>query len=131
MTTPADRPAGAVAPEADARAIAAVVETLPDVALHGASGAGTFLRGEWVPGVRVRPGRVELHVAVRWPRPVLAAAEAVRSAVAPLAPGPVDVVVADVTEDEGPARAPLPPSPPRRPAGGARAGAPLPVEGTP
>jgi hypothetical protein len=81
---------------ADARAVADAVRDCPSVARlaswwHGE--IATYLPGDRVLGVRVRPEGLEVHVVVRWPATTGAVDAQVRRAVAPLAPG-CDVTVA-------------------------------------
>lgn len=65
----------------------------------------TYLPGKRVPGVRVRDGRVEIHIVVRGLRPVTDTARDVRRAVlAQAQPLPVDVIVGDIVESALPSR---------------------------
>ncbi len=58
----------------------------------------TYLPGRRVPGVRISPDRVEVHLVVESRRPVHEVADAVRRALRPLVGSqPVDVVVADIS----------------------------------
>lgn len=99
-----------------ADAVAAVVGQVPQVRLHEGSVASTHLPGRSVSGVRLRGADVEVHVAVVYPTSVAVAAEAVRTALARLPVGRVDVRIDDVvlpTEPDHqapPARADRPPS---------------------
>ena len=105
--------------------VAAAVLAVPGVArLHqGAFGeVATYLPGRRVPGVRLRPDGVEVHVVVerelldtRTPLPVVA--ERIHRAVAALVPGPVHVFIEDLAE---PSRPPA--------AGGPPLAAPIPLE---
>ncbi|WP_211489695.1 hypothetical protein [Georgenia thermotolerans] len=105
-------------------AVAEVTRAVPGVArLHpGAFGeVATYLPGHRVPGVRVRPDGVEVHVVVeralldrREPLPQVA--ERIHRAVAALTGGPVHVFIDDLAE------------PPRPPAGGVPLAAPIPLE---
>jgi hypothetical protein len=108
-----------------ADAVAEAVLAVPGVArLHqGAFGeVATYLPGRRVPGVRLRPDGVEVHVVVertlldqRVPLPRVA--EQIHRAVAGRVPGPVHVFIEDLAE------------PPRPPAAGEPPlAAPLPLE---
>jgi len=80
--------------------VAAAALAVPGVTgLHAGSfgEVGTYLVGRQVHGVRLRPGGAEVHVTVAMGRPLLAVAQAVRAAVAPLVEGEVTVVVEDVS----------------------------------
>ncbi len=80
-------------------AIAVAVRAVPGVAdLHtGAFGeVATYLPGRRVGGIRLLPGRCEVHVVIRWGSPVLATAAAIRAAAAASVTGPVDVTIEDV-----------------------------------
>jgi len=58
----------------------------------------TYLPGRRVPGVRITPDRVEVHVVIQGVRPLHDVAGAVRRAVQTVAGGrPVDVVVNDIS----------------------------------
>ncbi|EYR62390.1 hypothetical protein N866_08970 [Actinotalea ferrariae CF5-4] len=81
-------------------AIADALGGVPVVRLHQGSAAGTHLPGRRVHGVRVHDAGVEVHVAAVWPATVAEAADAVRAALAPLAPGRVDVTIDDVVLDD-------------------------------
>lgn len=79
--------------------IAAAVLAVPGVAgLHaGMFGeVATYLPGRRVTGVRVASDVVEVHVSVVIDAPIPATAGAIRRAVAPLSPLPVNVTVEDV-----------------------------------
>jgi hypothetical protein len=107
-------PLDARAAQEPAEAVAEAVLAVPAVArLHqGTFGeVGTYLPGRRVPGVRIRPDGVEVHVVVeravldrRVPLPVVA--EEIHRAVAARVPGPVHVYIEDLAE------------PPRRPTDG-------------
>ncbi len=58
--------------------------------------AATYLPGRRVTGVRLSDDGVEVHVTVSYGRSVHAVADAVRTAVASLVTGSVDVIVEDV-----------------------------------
>src|SRR3954452_4021578 len=131
-----------IAEQPDPDAIAAAVTGCPSV--RGLSGGvagevATYLPGRRVTGVRVNPGRVEVHVVARYGAPLQALDSEVRAAVQAAAPVfggeplTVDVIVADVEnpfapdeEEEKPtpeleagpsaASAALPPAPPTSPA---------------
>ena len=93
-------PAGSASVE-PADAVAAAVLSVPGVAgLHpGTFGeVATYLAGRKVTGVRLRDDSTEVHITVAWPAPVLATADAVRAAAAPLVRTPVDVYVQDVVQ---------------------------------
>ena len=108
-----------------AEAVAQAVLAVPGVArLHqGAFGeVGTYLPGRRVPGVRIRPDGVEVHVVVERALldqlvPLPRVAERIHRAVAARVPGPVHVSIEDLAE------------PPRPPAGGnVPLAAPIPLE---
>ena len=56
----------------------------------------TYLAGRRVDGVQIRPDGCSVHLVLAWGAPVLATADLVRAAVAPLVGIPVDVSVEDV-----------------------------------
>jgi len=88
--------------------IAAAVRAVPGVAnLHtGAFGeVATYLPGRRVGGIRLLPGRCEVHVVIRWGSPLLATAAAIRAAAAASVTGPVDVTIEDVIVPADPAPA--------------------------
>ncbi|TKK87242.1 Asp23/Gls24 family envelope stress response protein [Herbidospora galbida] len=63
--------------------------------------ATTYLPGGSVPGVRLHDEAVEIHVAVRYGRPIPEIVAEVREAVSPLSGDRrVDVTVEDVTDTE-------------------------------
>ncbi len=112
MTTSAPGRPGPPAPAAPAPqvelvdVIAAAVRAVPGVAnLHtGAFGeVATYLPGRRVGGIRLLPGRCEVHVVIRWGSPVLATAAAIRAAAAASVTGPVDVTIEDVVVAAEPA----------------------------
>lgn len=79
--------------------IAAAVIATPGVAgLHGGmfGEAATYLPGRRVSGIRITESGTEVHVSLIAGSPVRETADAVRTAVAPLQPGPVHVTVEDV-----------------------------------
>ncbi|MEU5875652.1 hypothetical protein AB0A73_29330 [Glycomyces sp. NPDC047369] len=80
-------------------AIADAVLTVPGVTgLHRS--VAVLLPGRRVPGLRLGDADCEVHVTVAWGTDIPAAADAIRTAVAPLADGrAVSVVVEDVTTD--------------------------------
>ncbi len=119
MTTSAPGRPGPPAPAAPAPqvelvdVIAAAVRAVPGVAnLHtGAFGeVATYLPGRRVGGIRLLPGRCEVHVVIRWGSPVLATAAAIRAAAAASVTGPVDVTIEDVVVPAEPAN-PAPANP--------------------
>ncbi|MEO3937704.1 hypothetical protein V3N99_13240 [Dermatophilaceae bacterium Soc4.6] len=80
-------------------AVALAVRQVPGVAdLHGGAmgEVGTYLPGRLVRGIRLRPEATEVHVTLLFGAPVRETASAVRTAVALVVPGAVDVVVEDV-----------------------------------
>ncbi|WP_198664317.1 hypothetical protein [Jiangella endophytica] len=89
-----------------AEAVATAAAAVPGVAgLYGGlfGEIATHLAGRRVPGVRIDDrGNAEVHVVLRWDRPVPATAYAVRRAVSPLVHGGVHVVVEDVAGPEEP-----------------------------
>lgn len=100
MTNPASgMPADDVRQPDRADVIAAAVSGVDGVAaLHGGlfGEAATYLPGRRVTGVRLSDDGVEVHVTVSYGRRVHAVADAVRTAVASLVTGSVDVIVEDV-----------------------------------
>lgn len=83
----------------DADRIAAVVSAVPGVAaLHpGMFGeVATYLPGRRVPGIRIGPDRVDVHVSLTLDAPVRATAAAIQDAVGALVDLPVDVTVEDL-----------------------------------
>lgn len=99
----------------DPERLADAVLRVDDVdSLYGGLGGevATYLPGKRVPGVRVRDGRVEIHIVVAGHRPVTDTARDVRRAVSPQVQSlPVDVIVGDIVES-----APRPRSGPSLPA---------------
>ncbi|MEV0390894.1 Asp23/Gls24 family envelope stress response protein [Nonomuraea sp. NPDC050643] len=85
----------------DARRIAEMVASCPGVAALTGGPFGTvatYLPGESVSGVCLRDEEIEIHVAVRYGRPIPEVAAEVREAVALLADGRrVNLTVDDVT----------------------------------
>ena len=80
--------------------VAAAVLTVPGViSLHGGlfGETATYLPGRRVPGVRLTEDVTDIHLSVVYGAPVFATAQQVRTAVAALATGPVNVTVEDVT----------------------------------
>ncbi|WP_083958977.1 Asp23/Gls24 family envelope stress response protein [Herbidospora mongoliensis] len=81
-----------------------MVASCPGVAALTAGPFGTvatYLPGESVPGVRLHDEVVEIHVAVRYGRPIPEIVAGVHEAVGPLSGDRrVDVMVDDVTETE-------------------------------
>ncbi len=97
--SPADG-AGATGPADPAEAAAAAALSVPGVSeLHSGSfgEVATYLPGRRVAGVRVRDSGTSVHVSVAFGADVRQVASDVRRAVATVAPGPVEVVVEDVT----------------------------------
>ncbi|MBT9257745.1 Asp23/Gls24 family envelope stress response protein [Phycicoccus sp. KQZ13P-1] len=95
------KPAGTdqVRPPELADLVAAAVRSVPGIAgLHSGSfgEAATYLPGRRVTGVRLRENVAEVHVTLMYGVPVLAAAEQIRAAVAPLVSTPVEVSIEDV-----------------------------------
>lgn len=82
--------------------VATAVEQVGDVDhLHSglAGEIATYLPGRRVGGVRVREGRVEVHIAVRGQRPLHETGAEVRRAVLGVVGArPVDVVIGDVVQ---------------------------------
>lgn len=88
-----------------AEAVADVVRGVPEVRLHESSMVGTHLPGRRVPGIRLRGDDLEVHVALVYPTTVDTAARAVRTALAGLTRGRVEVVIEDVVHpDDSPDR---------------------------
>jgi len=80
--------------------VAAAVLTVPGViSLHGGlfGKTATYLPGRRVPGVRLTEDVTDIHLSVVYGAPVFATAQQVRTAVAALVTGPVNVTVEDVT----------------------------------
>jgi len=80
--------------------VAATVLTVPGViSLHGGlfGETATYLPGRRVPGVRLTEDVTDIHLSVVYGAPVFATAQQVRTAVAALVTGPVNVTVEDVT----------------------------------
>ena len=83
-----------------ADAVATATLSVPGVTgLHAGSfgEVATYLPGRQVAGVRLRDDSTEVHISVAMGSPLLEVAEEVRSTVAGLVRGPVEVVVEDVT----------------------------------
>ncbi|WP_433605392.1 hypothetical protein ACQP2P_27200 [Dactylosporangium sp. CA-139114] len=101
MTTASASPR-AVVHGVDVAAVAAAVDTCPAVAglvtgLLG--GPATYLPGQRVGGVRIRPHRLEIAIRARWGVPAAEVAVQVRQALRTLAADRrVDVVIADLTD---------------------------------
>lgn len=76
----------------------AVLATAGVAGLHGGmfGEAATYLPGRRVSGIRIDENGTEIHVTITLGSSVRETADAVRSAVAPLADGPVHVIVEDV-----------------------------------
>lgn len=90
--------------ELDPHAIARAVERCPSVASLSPGPDGdvaTYLPNDRIVGIRLSPTLVEAHIVVRWSPSLLVAADEVRNAISPLAPGrAVDVGIDDVLLDE-------------------------------
>ncbi|GLW98683.1 hypothetical protein [Microtetraspora sp. NBRC 16547] len=90
----------------DARRIAERVTSCPDVAGLSAGPFGaiaTYLPGESVPGISLRGEEIEVHVIVRYGRPMPEIAAEIRDAIGDLARGRrVDITIDDVTGIEEP-----------------------------
>lgn len=86
----------------DVDAVAAAVRSCPavdDLDSGPLGGATTYLPGRRVPGLRIGPDRIEVHVRGVWNQPVSLVAAQIRQALAGLADGRViDVVLTDITE---------------------------------
>jgi len=75
------------------------------LAVHGVTGlhggmfgeTATYLPGRRVPGVRLTEDVTDIHLTLTYGAPVFATAQQVRTAVAALVPGPVNLTVEDVT----------------------------------
>lgn len=81
--------------------VAAAARAVPGVVgLHtGTFGeVATYLVGRRVDGVQIRPDSCAVHLVLAWGAPVLATADLVRAAVAPLVGTPVDISVEDVLD---------------------------------
>ncbi len=79
--------------------VAAAVLTVRGVTgLHGGmfGETATYLPGRRVPGVRLTEDVTDIHLTLAYGAPVFATAQQVRTAVAALVPGPVNVTVEDV-----------------------------------
>nr|BFE59630.1 hypothetical protein GCM10020063_041560 [Dactylosporangium thailandense] len=101
MTTTSASPP-AVVHGVDVAAVAAAVAACPAVAglvTGPRGGPATYLPGQQVDGVRIRPRRVEIAIRARWGVPAAEVAAQVRDALRTLAPDRrVDVVIADLTD---------------------------------
>lgn len=117
MTSPAE---SALVDGIDVDAVAAAVRGCPAVDdLDGGrlGGVATYLPGRRVPGIRIEPDRIEVHVRGVWDQPVNLLAQQVRAALATLNGGRIiDVVLTDVAD---PGQARRLPSPGAEPGGGA------------
>ncbi len=79
--------------------VAAAILTVRGVTgLHGGmfGETATYLPGRRVPGVRLTEDVTDIHLTLTYGAPVFATAQQVRTAVAALVPGPVNVTVEDV-----------------------------------
>ncbi|WP_433088775.1 hypothetical protein ACQP1P_21565 [Dactylosporangium sp. CA-052675] len=101
MTTVSASPP-AVVHGVDVAAVAAAVAACPAVAglvTGRPGGPATYLPGQQVGGVRIRPHRLEVAVRARWGVPAAEVAAQVRQALRTLAADRrVDVVIADLTD---------------------------------
>jgi len=80
------------------RVAAAVLTVRGVTGLHGGmfGETATYLPGRRVPGVRLTEDVTDIHLSLAYGAPVFATAQQVRTAVAALVPGPVNVTVEDV-----------------------------------
>ncbi len=80
------------------RVAAAVLTVRGVTGLHGGmfGETATYLPGRRVPGVRLTENVTDIHLTLTYGAPVFATAQQVRTAVAALVPGPVNVTVEDV-----------------------------------
>ena len=80
------------------RVAAAVLTVRGVTGLHGGmfGETATYLPGRRVPGVRLTENVTDIHLSLAYGAPVFATAQQVRTAVAALVPGPVNVTVEDV-----------------------------------
>ncbi len=95
-------PAGAELADQVAAAVLAV-RGVTD--LHGGmfGETATYLPGRRVLGVRLTENVTDIHLSLAYGAPVFATAQQVRTAVAALVPGPVNVTVEDVVPHTDPA----------------------------
>lgn len=88
--------------DVDPEALAALVLSCPAVAaLSGGAvgGAATYLPGRAVPGIRIQPGAVEVHVVVRYGPTVSELARQIRhSLTGRVQDRTIDIVVEDVAD---------------------------------
>jgi len=84
---------------------AAVLAVRGVTGLHGGmfGETATYLPGRRVPGVRLTEDVTDIHLSLAYGAPVFATAQQVRTAVAALVPGPVNVTVEDVIPRTDPA----------------------------
>jgi len=87
------------------RVAAAVLTVRGVTGLHGGmfGETATYLPGRRVPGVRLTQNVTDIHLSLAYGAPVFATAQQVRTAVAALVPGPVNVTVEDVIPRTDPA----------------------------
>jgi len=87
------------------RVAAAVLTVCGVTGLHGGvfGETATYLPGRRVPGVRLTEDATDIHLSLAYGAPVFATAQQVRTAVAALVPGPVNVTVEDVVPRTDPA----------------------------
>ncbi len=80
------------------RVAAAVLTVRGVIGLHGGmfGETATYLPGRRVPGVRLTEDVTDIHLSLAYGSPIAATAQQVRTAVAALVTGPVDVTVEDV-----------------------------------
>ena len=95
-------PAGA---ELADRVAAAALTVRGVTGLHGGmfGETATYLPGRRVLGVRLTENVTDIHLSLAYGAPVFATAQQVRTAVAALVPGPVNVTVEDVVPRTDPA----------------------------
>lgn len=94
--------------------VARAALSVPGVArMHSGSfgEVATYLAGRRVDGVRLRPGATEVHLVFSPGTPILSTAQQVRTEVAALVSGSVDIYVEDLGEDFDTPGAPPPSTP--------------------
>ncbi len=84
---------------------AAVLAVCGVTGLHGGvfGETATYLPGRRVPGVRLTEDVTDIHLSLAYGSPIAATTQQVRTAVAALVPGPVNVTVEDVVPRTDPA----------------------------
>jgi len=99
---PLDTPRATLVDGIDIDAVAALVRGCAGVSGLDGGPFGevvTYLPGRTVPGVTVDGGRIRVQVRSRWGVPAADLADAITTALAPLAgPRPVDVAIADIDD---------------------------------